>query len=88
MDALGHQVVPTTLVDIIRQMELKSRMLAAHVSQRDWLRAHHGLDEYIEAMQRHAAKRGSLAGTKWAEAFVQHRGHAYPQTDLLRELFP
>ncbi len=88
VDALGHQVVPTTLVDIIRQMELKSRMLAAHASQRDWLRAHHGLDEYIEAMQRHAAKRGSLAGTKWAEAFVQHRGHAYPQTDLLRELFP
>ena len=31
-----------------------------------------------------AAKRAWRA----AEAFVQHRGHAYPRNDLLAELFP
>ena len=88
IDPLGRAVVPTTIVDITGHMELKTRMLAAHASQRDWLRAHHGMDEYIAAMTRHAAERGALAGTSSAEAFVQHRGHAYPRNDVLRELFP
>lgn len=88
VDPLGHPVSPTTLVDITQQMELKTNMLAAHASQREWLRAHHAMNEYIDAMKRHAEQRGRLAGTRWAEAFVQHRGHAYPGNDLLKELFP
>ena len=85
IDPLGHAVSPTTFVDITSQMPLKTRMLAAHASQRDWLRAHHGMDEYIEAMTRHAERRGQQAGARYAEAFVQHRGHAYPQSDLLKD---
>ncbi len=88
VDPLGRAVEPTTLVDVTAQMELKTRMLEAHASQREWLRAHHGIDEYVAAMTRHAARRGALAGTPSAEAFVQHRGHAYPHDDVLRELFP
>jgi LmbE family N-acetylglucosaminyl deacetylase len=87
VDPLGHPVQPTTLVDISRQLQRKSEMLACHASQREWLRAHHGMDEYIDAMQRHAAERGKLLGTAAAEAFVQHRGHPYPTNDLLHELF-
>ena len=49
--------------------------------------AHHGMDEYIESMKRQAAFRGREAGAAAAEAFVQHRGHAYPRNDLLAELF-
>jgi hypothetical protein len=61
-------------------------MLESHASQRDWLRAHHGVDEYIDSMKRLAAQRGRRIGKPFAEGFVQHRGHAYPRNDLLVEL--
>jgi LmbE family N-acetylglucosaminyl deacetylase len=86
IDPLGREVEPTTLVDISNQMARKSQMLACHGSQREWLRAHHGMDEYMESMKRHAAKRGKIAGVEFAEAFVQHRGHAYPSNDLLVQI--
>jgi LmbE family N-acetylglucosaminyl deacetylase len=87
IDPLGQPVGPSTWVDIGGQLEQKAAMLACHASQRAWLRAHHGTDEYIDAMRRHAASRGREAGLAAAEAFVQHRGHAYPKDDLLAELF-
>jgi LmbE family N-acetylglucosaminyl deacetylase len=86
-DPLGQAVTPTTLIDVTTVMDVKLDMLARHASQREWLRAHHGMDEYLESTKRHAAARGALAGTAYAEAFVQHRGHAYPQDDPLADLF-
>src|SRR5205823_5921046 len=86
-DALGRPVAPTTVLDISPQLARKAEMLACHASQRDWLAAHHGMDEYLDAMARHAAERGRLIDTPAAEAFVQHRGHAYPADDLLLQLF-
>jgi LmbE family N-acetylglucosaminyl deacetylase len=83
----GEAIVPTTRVDISGVIERKIKMLACHASQREWLRAHHGMDEYIEAMKRHSAMRGAQMGVAYAEAFVQHRGHAYPHDDLLAQLF-
>jgi LmbE family N-acetylglucosaminyl deacetylase len=83
----GEVVCPTTYVDITQQIDRKIEMLACHASQRDWLRAHHGMDEYIEAMKRFSAERGRERGVAYAEAFVQHRGHPFPQTDLLAELY-
>mgnify|MGYP005832035865 CR=1 FL=1 len=88
IDPLGRPVEPTTYIDITAQLERKTDMLACHASQREWLRAHHGTDEYLEAMRRHAALRGREAGVGAAEAFVQHRGHAYPRDDLLAALLP
>ena len=67
-------------------MERKTEMLACHASQREWLRSHHGMDEYIDAMHRHSAKRGKELGTEYAEAFTQHLGHAFPQSDILLEI--
>ncbi len=87
VDPLGNPAEPTTVIDVSGQLALKTEMLACHASQREWLRAHHGMDEYIEAMKRHGAERGQRIGTASAEAFVQHRGHPYPQNDLLVELF-
>jgi LmbE family N-acetylglucosaminyl deacetylase len=90
IEGIGHDgkpVEPTTFVDITGQMDLKTKMLAAHASQREWLRAHHGMDEYIDAMHRMGAMRGGAIGVKHAEAFVQYRPHAYPADDLLGELF-
>ncbi len=87
VDPLGNPVTPTTLIDITAQLEKKAAMLACHASQREWLRAHHGIDEYLDAMRRFAAVRGKLLGVAAAEGFVQHLGHGYPHDDLLRTLF-
>ena len=86
IDPLGNVVEPTTVVDVSGTMERKAAMLACHASQREWLRAHHGMDEYMDAMRRHAEMRGRRIGAKYAEAFVQHRGHSYPRDDLLATL--
>lgn len=86
-DPLGNPVTPTTLIDISKQIETKAQMLAAHASQREWLRAHHGMDEYIDSMKRHGQLRGKALGVAYAEGFVQHRGHPYPHDDLLQKLF-
>lgn len=83
----GTAVVPTTYVEISRCLDRKISMLSCHASQRDWLRAHHGIDEYIEAMKRHAEMRGRQIDRPAAEAFIQHRGHAFPPDDLLTNLF-
>lgn len=87
IDPFGKPIVPTTYVNITPWMPTKERMLACHASQRQWLRDHHGMDEYIDSMKRHAAQRGSKVGRPYGEAFIQHRGHAYPRADLLAELF-
>jgi LmbE family N-acetylglucosaminyl deacetylase len=87
VDPLGHEVQPTVRINISAQMDRKAQMLACHASQRDWLKAHHGMDEYIDAMKRISAQRGSEMGAQYAEGFIQHQGHAYPHNDLLAELF-
>ena len=86
VDSLGRRAVPTTIVDVSAVHARKLEMLACHASQRDWLRAHHGMDEYLDAVRRHDAGRGAEIGAKFAEGFVQHRGHAYPRADVLGEL--
>jgi LmbE family N-acetylglucosaminyl deacetylase len=86
IDSLGRPAQPTTRVDVTAQHAKKLEMLACHASQREWLRAHHGMDEYLESVKRHDATRGREIGRPFAEAFVQHRGHAYPADDLLAKL--
>jgi LmbE family N-acetylglucosaminyl deacetylase len=83
-DPLGRAVDPAICVDVSDCLERKVELLAAHASQREWLRHHHGMDEYIESMRRWGAERGKLIGTPCAEGFRQHLGHAFPQDDLLR----
>jgi LmbE family N-acetylglucosaminyl deacetylase len=86
-DIVGKPIKPTTCVDISGTLEKKAEMLACHASQREWLRSYHGNDEYIDSMRRHAAWRGRESNVAAAEAFVQHRGHAYPNDDILKTMF-
>ena len=85
-DHFGSRIKPSTYIDISAQIEKKTEMLSQHASQREWLRAHHGTDEYLDSMKRLAAMRGEEHGCAYAEAFVQHRGHSYPNDDILAEL--
>jgi LmbE family N-acetylglucosaminyl deacetylase len=82
-DIFGEPVPFSLAIDISDVIGLKADMLACHRSQREWLRAQHGMDEYLEAMRRWSATVGARVGVECAEGFRQHRGHAYPQDDLL-----
>jgi len=86
VDYWGEQVVPHFYVDVSQTFDQKREMLACHDSQRAWLRAQHGVDEYLESQRRWSAARGSEIGVAFAEAFRQHRGHPYPGDNLLEQL--
>ena len=79
-------MLPHFVVDVTSTMEMKTRMLASHASQREWLLKHHGMDDYILSMQRWTEAAGKHVGVKYGEGFRIYRGHAYPQTPLLEEL--
>src|SRR5262249_24068124 len=58
-------------IDISSVVGRKADMLACHRSQREWLRAQHGMDEYLEAMKRWSAAVGARIGVAYAEGFRQ-----------------
>jgi LmbE family N-acetylglucosaminyl deacetylase len=88
VDRMGNPIEPTTCIEVTQQLDLKTQMLACHKSQREWLKAHNAIDEYLSAMREYCSRRGSEYGIEAAEVFVQHRGHGHPQDDLLATLFP
>jgi LmbE family N-acetylglucosaminyl deacetylase len=83
-DRFGQLVRPGIWVDITSVMETKAEMLCCHASQRDWLLAHHGIDEYVDAMKAGGRLRGREIEVAFAEGFRQHLGHSFPQEDLLK----
>jgi LmbE family N-acetylglucosaminyl deacetylase len=83
IDPLGNLLRPSVLVDVTAVIERKAQALAEHASQREWLRAQHGIDEYLESMRKWSRERGALLGLQYAEGFRQHLGHPYPRDDLL-----
>ncbi|HYC00113.1 MAG TPA: PIG-L family deacetylase [Candidatus Limnocylindrales bacterium] len=86
VDIFGHPVLPDFYIDVSATFETKKAMLACHASQRQWLAAQHGIDEYLDSMERWSRRRGEEIGVEHAEAFRQHRGHAYPRSNLLLRL--
>src|SRR4051812_4768235 len=58
MDPLGgvdrenRPIDPDFYVDVDRWLETKRRMLSEHQSQRKWLLQQHGIDDYVEEMER------------------------------------
>jgi len=93
LDIFGKEITPQFYVDIGEVRQRKRDLLAYHESQRNWLRAHHGMDEYLDSVSRWNAalgERASLLGKKVtsAEGFRQHLGHAYPRDNVLLALLP
>jgi LmbE family N-acetylglucosaminyl deacetylase len=87
-DLWGQPIAPHFYVDVTSVFETKRTMLAQHASQRNWLRAQHGVDEYLDNQQRWSAARGREIGVQYAEGFRQHLGHPYPHDNVLAELLP
>jgi LmbE family N-acetylglucosaminyl deacetylase len=85
-DKFGEKIKPSIFVDITSVIAAKERMLCCHESQRNWLMAHHGIDEYVMSMKRFSQKRGKQIKSGYAEGFRQHLGHAFPQDNILKSV--
>jgi len=86
VDRDNQPVRPDFIVDVAETFEKKTEMLSCHASQREWLRRQHGIDEYMQMMERSTCDRGQEAGVQLGEGLRQYRGHPYPQTPLLQDL--
>lgn len=84
VDPMGTRIHPHFFVDISDRIEEKRRLVSMHKSQRDWLRAHHGVDEYLDQMTQWASRNGAECGARYAEGLRQHLGHGYPHEPLLQ----
>jgi LmbE family N-acetylglucosaminyl deacetylase len=85
-DWYGNAVEPSFIVDTSSVFDLKRDMLACHASQREWLRRQHGMDEYLDSMERWSRQRGSQISAEHGEGYRQHLGHPHPQDNLLLSL--
>ena len=83
-DKFGVPVIPGFYVDITGEIGIKEETLSCHSSQREWLRKHHKMDQYILAMKQFANFRGTEINTEYAEGFRQHLGHGYPQDNIIK----
>lgn len=84
VDYFGNRAIATTYVNVSEVMDTKRSMLKAHASQREWLMAHYGIDEYVRLLEAGGEGRGKEIGVKYAEGFRQHKGQGYPQDCVLR----
>jgi LmbE family N-acetylglucosaminyl deacetylase len=85
-DIFGRPLPLTCAVDISTVMDTKTRMLACHDSQREWLRVVMKSDDYLEMMRIGAEAEGRTAGFPFAEGFIQHLGEGHPQDNVLKQL--
>ena len=85
-DIFGRPLPLTCAVNVSTVMKTKTRMLACHASQREWLRVVLKCDNYLELMRRSSAAEGRAAGFSYAESFIQHLGEGHPQDNILKQL--
>jgi len=86
LDRFGRKVRADFYVDISSTMTIKEKMLTRHKSQREWLRAQHGIDQYILQMKKWSKARGSEIEKRYVEAFRQHKGHPFPEENILASI--
>lgn len=84
IDPMGERVYPHFYVDITETMDEKLKMLSHHSSQREWLRQHQGVDEYLIRTRQWSEQYGVECGANYAEGFRQHLGHGYPRGPILQ----
>lgn len=81
----GEPVLAGFWIDVASAFPARQEALACHITQRDWLRAHHGVDNYLALNESFARLQGERCGRALAEGFRQHLGHGYPRENILAE---
>ena len=70
---LGDVVRPSRFVDVGAKMDLKTRLLEAHASQRRWLDESQGLGSYVQAMRELMREVGAMSREyEFAEGWRRH----------------
>ena len=85
LDKYGNEVRASFWIDITSVFPVREKALACHASQREWLSAHHGMDEYLLTNERCASQHGSKCSAPYAEGFRQHLGHGYPRQNIIAD---
>jgi N-acetylglucosamine malate deacetylase 1 len=88
-DGLRQRVMPDGYIDITSVIEQKTRMLACHASQKEWLDQSQGQDAYLHTMRAMSAEVGEMSGRfEYAEGWQRHShlGYSAQDRDPLREL--
>lgn len=81
-DPLGQPIRPNLFVDITSVLELKTAMLAAHQSQRQWLDESQGLDSYLQTMKDLSREIGRFSGRfEFAEGWRRHLHYGFCEPD-------
>lgn len=93
MDSVGgldreqQPLTPHFVVDVTDVFDQKKELLHQHASQRSWLKYQHGVDDYVETMERWTRHIGHQGGFEFGEGFRRYRGLPYPQTAVLENMF-
>ncbi len=87
-DILGDKIVPNIFVDITSVIDLKTKMLACHQSQKTWLDRSQGMDSYLHSMQTLSLEVGRMSGNfQYAEGWRKrlHYGFGSEEFSPLEE---
>lgn len=85
-DIFGRPLPVQFGIDVTGEMEMKTRMLVCHASQRDWLLYHNKWDAYTETMKSWTKKQGALIGREFGECFIQHLSNGNPTDNILKKI--
>lgn len=88
VDQLRNFITPDFVVNTTSVIETVRDMLRCHRSQKEWLDATQGMDNYILSMESAARRMGELAGNcEYGEGWRRHSWMAYgpPDFDPLRD---
>ena len=85
-DREGRRIAADFGVDIETGFALKQQMLAAHVSQAEWVARQHGIADHLASMEAWSRRRGRDFGVATAEGFRQYVHEPYPKAPLLQRL--
>lgn len=93
-DALNHIVYPDIFINTSEVLEAKTKMLAEHKSQKEWLDRSQGFDAYLDILKEHGQEVGEISKKwKYAEGWRQHNplglcsAESNPLADLLPEYY-
>lgn len=90
-DAFNHIVIPDIFINTSEVINKKSKMLAEHKSQKEWLDRSQGFDAYIEIMKEHGRELGKMSKQfEYAEGWRQHNPLGLCKSDFnpLIDLLP
>jgi LmbE family N-acetylglucosaminyl deacetylase len=85
-DRDGNVITADFTVNVASTIDRKREMLAKHESQRSWLRHQHGVDDYLDQMEKWTRACGTRAGVKFGEGFRHYTGHPYPREPVLQRI--